>query len=98
MATLETHITERRHIPDRRAGAAFRLVGGRKLNAVDWVAMLLLIVGGLNWGAVALLNVDLVATVFGEGTTASRVVYALVALAAIYGIYLCFRLGNKASQ
>jgi uncharacterized membrane protein YuzA (DUF378 family) len=59
----------------------------RKLNAV---AAALLIVGGLNWGLVAIAEFDLVAWIFGKdfGTTnaASRVVYGLVGLAALYGI------------
>jgi uncharacterized protein len=53
-------------------------------------AAALLIVGGLNWGLVAIAEFDLVAWIFGEdfGTTnaASRIVYGLVGLAAVYGI------------
>jgi uncharacterized membrane protein YuzA (DUF378 family) len=52
------------------------------------LALTLLIVGGLNWGLVALAEFDLVAWIFGEdfGTTnvASRIVYGLVGLAAVY--------------
>lgn len=57
----------------------------RKLNAVDWVALILLIIGGLNWGLVGLFQFDLVATLFGgESSTISRVVYTLVGLSAVY--------------
>ena len=53
-------------------------------------AAALLIVGGLNWGLVAIAEFDLVAWIFGEdfGTTnaASRIVYGLVGLAAVYAI------------
>lgn len=55
-------------------------------NALDWIAMVLMIVGGLNWGLVGGLSLDLVATVFGEMSTASRAIYVLVGLAALYGI------------
>jgi uncharacterized protein len=59
----------------------------KPLNAI---AAILLIVGGLNWGLVALAKFDLVAWIFGEefGTTnvASRIVYGLVGLAAVYAI------------
>jgi uncharacterized membrane protein YuzA (DUF378 family) len=55
-----------------------------KLNAVDWVALVLVVVGGLNWGLVGVLDLDLVATLFGDMSTISRVVYALVGLSAIY--------------
>jgi uncharacterized membrane protein YuzA (DUF378 family) len=58
----------------------------RKLNAA---AAVLTIVGGLNWGLVGLFKLDLVAAVFGgmqfgEVTAASRIVYALVGLSALY--------------
>ena len=60
------------------------------MKTLDLLAGTLLIVGGLNWGLVALAEFDLVAWVFGEefGTTnaASRLVYGLVGLSAVYAI------------
>jgi uncharacterized membrane protein YuzA (DUF378 family) len=60
------------------------------MKKLDLLAAVLLIVGGLNWGLVALAEFDLVAWIFGEefGTTnvASRIVYGLVGLSAVYGI------------
>jgi uncharacterized membrane protein YuzA (DUF378 family) len=60
------------------------------MRKLDLVAGSLLVVGGLNWGLVAIAEFDLVAWIFGEdfgGTTvASRVVYGLVGVAAIYAI------------
>ena len=60
------------------------------MKGLNAVAAALLVVGGLNWGLVALAEFDLVAWIFGEefGTTnaASRIVYGLVGLAAIYAI------------
>ena len=60
------------------------------MKGLNTVAAALLIVGGLNWGLVALAEFDLVAWIFGEefGATnaASRIVYGLVGLAAIYAI------------
>ena len=60
------------------------------MNPLNLLARVLLIVGGLNWGLVAIAEFDLVAEIFGEefGTTnaASRIVYGLVGLAAIYAI------------
>lgn len=55
-----------------------------KLNALDWIAIILVVVGGLNWGLVGILNFNLVATIFGDMSVISRVVYALVGLAAVY--------------
>jgi uncharacterized membrane protein YuzA (DUF378 family) len=60
------------------------------MRKFDLLAAVLLIVGGLNWGLVAIAEFDLVAWLFGEdfGATnvASRIVYGLVGLAAVYGI------------
>ena len=56
---------------------------------LDLLAGALLVVGGLNWGLVAVAKFDLVAWIFGldfgETNAASRVVYGLVGLSAIYG-------------
>lgn len=55
-----------------------------KLNVWDWIALVLVIVGGLNWGLVGLFDFDLVAYLFGSMSVLSRIVYDLVGLAAIY--------------
>ena len=67
----------------------------RGLNAIDLIAMALLIIGGINWGLVGLADVDLVATLFGEQSTLSRIVYALVGLSALWCIYTATRLGGR---
>ncbi len=54
------------------------------MKAMDVVIAILLVVGGLNWGLVGFLNLDLVASIFGDGAFLSRAVYSLVGLAAIY--------------
>jgi uncharacterized protein len=60
------------------------------MKKLDVLAATLVLVGGLNWGLVALAKFDLVAWIFGmefgETNAASRVVYGLVGLAAVYGI------------
>jgi hypothetical protein len=60
------------------------------MKKLDILAIALVLVGGLNWGLVALAKFDLVAWIFGmdfgETNAASRVVYGLVGLAAVYGI------------
>ena len=57
------------------------------MNVLDWIALILVIVGGLNWGLVGLFNFDLVAAILGNMTTLSRIVYDLVGLSALYMIY-----------
>lgn len=48
------------------------------------ITAILLIIGGLNWGLVGLWNFDLVATIFGAGSTYARIIYGLVGLSAVY--------------
>jgi uncharacterized membrane protein YuzA (DUF378 family) len=95
MATM----TERRHIPERRAdrkvaGDVAARTSGRTMNAIDWIAMTLLIIGGVNWGLVGLFGFDLVATLFGDMTPISRLVYVLVGLSALYSIYTALKVGT----
>lgn len=66
-----------------------------KLNAFDWLAVVLVIVGGLNWGLVGILKFDLVAAIFGDMSGLSRVVYALVGLAAVYLAAISMKLAKK---
>jgi uncharacterized membrane protein YuzA (DUF378 family) len=58
------------------------------MKGLNVLALVLVIVGALNWGLVALFEWDLVAEIFGEtfGTTsmATRIVYGLVGLAGVY--------------
>jgi uncharacterized protein len=61
------------------------------MRKLDALAASLVLVGGLNWGLVAVAEFDLVAWIFGgmefgETNAASRIVYGLVGLAAVYGI------------
>jgi uncharacterized surface protein with fasciclin (FAS1) repeats len=62
------------------------------MKALNMLAAILLIVGGLNWGLVAIAEFDLVAEIvgleFGETSAVSRIVYGLVGLAAVYAIGL----------
>ena len=58
----------------------------------DKIALLLTIVGALNWGSIGLFQFDIVAALFGgQDATLSRIVYTLVALAGIWCISLFFR-------
>ncbi len=66
-----------------------------KFNVWDWVAMVLLIIGGINWGLVGLFNFDLVAALFGEMSLFSRIIYVLVGISAIYLAIEAVRWGSK---
>lgn len=65
-----------------------------KLNSVDWVALVLVIVGGLNWGLVGAFDFNLVDALFGTMSALSRIVYVLVGLSAVYLVYTATKLGR----
>lgn len=54
------------------------------MKAINIITLVLLIVGGLNWGLVGLFQFDLVAALFGAGSGLSRLVYVLVGLSALW--------------
>ena len=58
------------------------------MKALNAVALVLIIVGGINWGLVGLLDFNLVAAIFGTDTWFTNLVYILVGIAAIYGFVL----------
>ena len=64
-------------------------------NVLDYIALVLTIVGGINWGLVGAFDFDLVASIFGDMTTASRAVYILVGLAALYCLTFLGRFPRK---
>lgn len=55
----------------------------KKMSTLGWIAFVLVIIGALNWGLVGFFDFDLVAAIFGDMTTVSRIVYTLVGLSAI---------------
>lgn len=57
---------------------------------LEWVAWVLVIIGGLNWGLYGLFKFNLVETIFGAGFL-SRLIYIIVGIAACYMIYLKFQ-------
>lgn len=66
-----------------------------KLNVVDLIALVLVIVGGLNWALVGIFKFDLVAGIFGDMSVVSRIVYILVGIAAVYMAIIATKLGKK---
>lgn len=60
------------------------------MKVIDKIALVLIIIGTLNWGLIGLFGFDLVATLFGEMTIISRIVYGLVGISGLWGIKLLF--------
>lgn len=65
------------------------------MKTLDVIAAILVIVGGLNWGLVGILEFDLVATIFGSMSVIARIVYILVGVAALYQIFLWKAIQNR---
>ncbi len=63
-----------------------------RLTTVDWIALILVIIGGINWLLVGLFSFDLVAAIFGGQTAIlARIIYILVGISAIYLIFAAMR-------
>ena len=60
------------------------------MKVIDKIALVLIIIGALNWGLIALFNFDLVAAIFGDMTVLARIVYGLVGISGLWGIKLLF--------
>ena len=58
---------------------------------MNTVALILMIVGSLNWLLVGLFQFNLVAWIFGAGSVLARIIYGIVGLAAIWGIAMLFQ-------
>lgn len=56
----------------------------RNLTAFEWVALIIVFIGGLNWGLIGLFDFNLVDVLFGAGSPLTRIVYVIVGLAAVY--------------
>jgi uncharacterized protein len=65
-----------------------------EMNTLDKISTLLLVIGGLNWGLVGFFEYNLVDEIFGAGETLSRIIYAVVGLAALYCLYKMFTAMN----
>lgn len=57
------------------------------MKTLDLVVWILLMIGGLNWGLIGFFEFNLVAAIFGDFTIVTRIIYALVGLAALYDIF-----------
>ena len=63
-----------------------------KMTVMNKIALVLTIIGALNWGSVGLFSFDVVAWICGgAGTVAARIIYTIVALAGLWCISLLFR-------
>ena len=60
------------------------------MKILDTIALVLIIIGALNWGLIGIFNFNLVETIFGGFSVISKIIYILVGLAGLWGIKLIF--------
>ncbi|MFA6159943.1 MAG: DUF378 domain-containing protein [Parcubacteria group bacterium] len=66
----------------------------KTLNVFDWIVVALLVIGGLNWGILGFFGINVIGAIFGEMTLLTRIIYALVGLAAVYGLFIPSRIAT----
>lgn len=60
------------------------------MKIIDKIALLLIVIGAINWGLIGLFNFNLVDTIFGTASLISRIIYVLVGVSGLWGIKLLF--------
>ena len=60
------------------------------MKVIDKIALVLIVIGALNWGLIVIFNFNLVEAIFGDMTVLARIVYGLVGVSGIWGIKLLF--------
>ena len=53
------------------------------MKILNWITFILVVIGGLNWGLIGIADLNIVSSIFGEGTL-TGIIYDLVGLSAIY--------------
>ena len=64
----------------------------KNLSTLDWIVLILVVIGSINWGLVGFFNFNLVDIIFHTVPVIARILYAVVGLC---GLYLIFRLAKK---
>jgi uncharacterized membrane protein YuzA (DUF378 family) len=95
---IDVHYSQYLHGAAQGAGST----GGRVMKQIDVIAAIVVVVGALNWGLVAVARFDLVAALFGmqfgEVSAPSALVYGLVGLAGLYQAVSWKRVQNRWAQ
>lgn len=63
----------------------------KKQSVLDIIALVLVLIGGINWGLVGAFGFNVVDAIFGAGSVVSSIIYLLVGISAIYGAFSFFQ-------
>lgn len=64
------------------------------MKTIDYIALILVIIGAINWGLIGFLGFDLVRVIFGDMTLVSRIIYAVIGISGLYALSFFGRLRN----
>ena len=64
------------------------------MKTIDYIVLVLVIIGAINWGLVGFFGLDLVAFLFGSMSVLSRIIYAVIGICGLYAISFCGRIKN----
>ena len=65
-----------------------------KYSVLDYIVLVLVIIGAVNWGLIGFFKFDLVNVIFGKMTLLSRIIYAVIGLSGLYSITFFMRNEN----
>lgn len=65
------------------------------MKTLDYIALILVIVGAINWGLIGFFGFDLVRVIFGDMSLVSRIIYAVIGICGLYALSFCGRLKNE---
>lgn len=64
------------------------------MKALDYIALILVIVGAVNWGLIGFFKFDLVRVIFGDMSLVSRIIYAAIGICGLYALSFLGRIKN----
>lgn len=65
------------------------------MKTIDYISLLLVVIGAINWGLIGFLGFDLIRVIFGDMTVISRIIYSLVGIAGLYSLSFFGRIANN---
>ena len=65
------------------------------MKTIDYIALILVVIGAVNWGLIGFFGFDLLRMIFGDMTAVSRIIYGVIGIAGLYAISYFGRLSNN---
>lgn len=65
------------------------------LKTIDYIVLIFVVIGALNWGLIGFFNFNLVQMLFGNMTVWSRIIYAIVGIGGVYALSYFGRIANN---